>query len=382
MQTAEVSWREWGRMAGGLALLTGASTVLMGTLPLLNGLFANRLHLNWQQLGWLGGAAQTGSLAGTLLGFWLSGRGAFRIGIQGGAMCALLAWLLAAFAGSFGELALYRTITAVGVGCVFSIGTYLLSQSAPQARSFSVMSGVQVVCGAVHSALLPWLLLRFGYTVTVASLVFWFALILLLGSQVRPHARAAIEIAPAGSNNPLRYAGVGLLFSVMAFQMAATTFWSYSERIADAAGLAPTEIAMAVSIGNLGGVPASVLGALVGERFGFLPILLLATVAAVSGEVVMAGAGTAGGYLTGQLLFNFGWILGVSYYLAFLATDPYASKTMRAVPIALVVAGALGPLTVAMLKGVGTTYGLVTLAATLAVVALLPAIHRTLEGER
>src|SRR5438128_252748 len=102
-------------MAGGLALLTGASTVLMGTLPLLNGLFANRLHLDWQQLGWLGGAAHMGSLAGTLLGFWLSGRSAFRIGIQGGALCALLAWLLAASADSFGELALYRTISAVGV---------------------------------------------------------------------------------------------------------------------------------------------------------------------------------------------------------------------------------------------------------------------------
>ena len=377
MQTAEVSWREWGRMAGGLALLTGASTVLMGTLPLLNGLFANRLHLNWQQLGWLGGAAQTGSLAGTLLGFWLSGRGAFRIGIQGGAICALLAWLSAAFAGSFGELALYRMITAVGVGCVFSIGTYLLSHSAPQARSFSVMSGVQVVCGAVHSALLPWLHSRFGYTVTVASLVFWFALILLLGSRVRPPARDVIGTAPAGSTHSLRYAGVGLLFSVMAFQMAATTFWSYSERIASAAGLTPTEIAMAVSIGNLGGVPAAVLGALVGQRFGFLPILLLATVAAVLGEVVMAGAGTAGAYLTGQFLFNFGWILGVSYYLALLATDSHASKTMRAVPIALVVAGVLGPLTVAMLKAVGTTYGLLALAAMLALIALFPAIlHR------
>ena len=63
MRTADVSWREWGRAAGGLALLTGASTVLMGTLPLLNGLFANHLHLDWQQLGWLGGVAQAGSLA-------------------------------------------------------------------------------------------------------------------------------------------------------------------------------------------------------------------------------------------------------------------------------------------------------------------------------
>lgn len=371
-----MSWREWGRAAGGLALLTGSSTVLMGTLPLLNGLFANRLHLDWQQLGWLGGAAQTGSLGGTLLGYWLSGRGAFRAGIQGGALCALLAWLAAAFASSFGELAAYRTITAVGVGCVFSIGTYLLSHSVPQARSFSVMSGVQVLCGAAHSALLPWLHSRFGYTVTVASLVLWFALILLVGNRLKQPVPAVIEAPPPRAARSARYAGLGLLFSVMAFQMGATTFWSYSERIAFAAGLAPAEIAMAVSIGNLGGVPAAVLGALAGERFGFLPILLLATVAAVSGEVVMAGATTAGAYLAGQFLFNFGWILGVSYYLALLARDSHASKAMRLVPIALVVAAALGPLTVATLKAAGTTYGLLVLAATLALIALFPAIRR------
>jgi hypothetical protein len=369
-----VSWREWGRAAGGLALLTGASTVLMGTLPLLNGLFANRLHLDWQQLGWLGGAAQTGSLLGTLLGYRLSGRGVFRLGIQGGAASALLAWWLAAFADSLGELIAYRMITAAGVGCVFSIGTYLLAQSEARARSFSVMSGVQVVCGALHSALLPWLHTRFGYAVAIASLGLWFVLILVLGHRITSPQPIAAEPERVPAANSLRYAGVGLLVSVMAFQMAATTFWSYSERIASAAGLAATDIALAVSIGNLGGVPAAVLGALAGERFGFLPILLLATGAAVAGELVMAGAGTAGAYLAGQLVFNFGWILGVSYYLAMLGREAGTPKMIRAAPIALVVAGILGPLVVATLKSAGTAYGLVVLAATLSLVALVPAI--------
>jgi len=348
----------------------------MGTLPLLNGLFANRLHLDWQQLGWLGGAAQTGSLVGTLLGFRLSGRGAFRLGIQAGAVCALLAWLCAAFAPSLGALVLWRTITAAGVGCVFSIGTYLLANSEPRARSFSVMSGVQVVCGSLHSALLPWLHSQFGYATTVASLALWFVLIFLLGRHVNAPSPDVSEAAPPRSDGAGRLAGAGLLVSVMAFQMAATTFWSYSERIASSAGLAPTEIAFAISIGNLGGVPASILGAVLGERFGFVPILIVATAAAVGGELMMTGASTSGPYVAGQFFFNFGWILGVSYYLALLARRSRDPKTVRAAPIALVVAGILGPLAVATLKAAGTTYGLFVLAATLALVALVPAVLR------
>jgi predicted MFS family arabinose efflux permease len=375
LRTTEVSWREWVRATGGIALLTGASTVLMGTLPLLNGLFANRLHLDWHQLGWLGGAAQSGSLVGTLLGFRLSGRGAFRLGIQAGAVCALLAWLCAALAPSFGALVLCRAITAVGVGCVFSIGTYVLANSEPRARSFSVMSGVQVVCGSVHSALLPWLHAQFGYAATVASLAIWFVLILLLGRHVNAPPPVVSEATPR-SDDAGRFVGAGLLVSVMAFQMAATTFWSYSERIASSAGLAPTDIAFAISIGNLGGVPASILGAVLGERFGFVPILIVATAAAVGGELMMAGANTSAPYVAGQFVFNFGWLLGVSYYLALLARRSRVPKTVRAAPIALVVAGILGPLAVATLQAAGTTHGLFVLAATLALVALIPAVLR------
>jgi hypothetical protein len=193
---------------------------------------------------------------------------------------------------------------------------------------------------------------------------------------VKPPVTSAAETASVPQRNALGYASIGLLVSLVAFQMAATTFWSYSERIASAAGLPSNAIALAVSLGNLGGVPASLLGAAVGERFGFLPLLLLATIAAVGGELVMAGAGTSGLYLAGQLIFNFGWILGVTYYLALLARDSSNSKIMRAAPIALVVAGILGHFSVATLEIAGTTQGLLVLDATLALVALVPAILR------
>jgi hypothetical protein len=97
----------------------------------------------------------------------------------------------------------------------------------------------------------------------------------------------------------------------------------------------------------------------------------------------MAGASTATPYLAGQFVFNFGWILGVSYYLALLARRSRDPRIVRAAPIALVVAGILGPLAVATVAAAGTAHGLFVLAATLALVALIPAVlRRSREGGR
>ncbi len=376
---AGTSWTEWLRAAGTIIVITGVSTVVMGTLPLLNGLFAERLKLDWHDLGWLGTAAQSGTLVGTLLGYWLIERGALRNGLRFGAICAAIAWLFAATAAAFAGLVACRVITAIGLGCVFSIGTYCLAHTALPARGFSVMSGVQVVCGSAHAAVLPWLHARFGYTIAVASIAAWFLLILILAQGVSrtPFMVRKNDVAqsPAEPGGRSRYAGAELLLSVMAFQMAAATFWSYSERVAAASGLSDADIAMAIALGNLGGIPTALLGALVGERFGFLPILLLATLATAGGEIGMAHATTAGPYLIGQLLFNFGWMLGVSYYLALLARCAGDSRVIQAAPIALVLAGMFGSLSIALFSGSDSST-LLVMSLTLGCVALIPVVAR------
>ncbi len=285
-----MSWREWVRATGGIALLTGASTVLDGHAASARAVFSLTSCISTGvQLGWLGGAARTGSLAGTLLGYRLSGRGAFRPGIQAGAACALLAWLCAAFAGSFGMLVLCRTITpARQVGAVFPIVPTFLANSEPRARAaFSVMSGVRVVCGSLHRALLPWLLAQFGYATTVGSLVLWFGLILSCwGIDVR---RSDAGRRRGGERRDTAMGGVSRApacwSACCCFTMAATTFWAYSERIASAARAAATEIAVSDLDRQSRWRAASILGAALGERFGFVPILILATVAAMGGEL-------------------------------------------------------------------------------------------------
>jgi predicted MFS family arabinose efflux permease len=355
----EKSLVAWLRADGAVAFITGVSTVLMGTLPLLNGLFAERLDLDWARLGWLGTAAQGGMLGGTLLGYWVTGRGALRLGVQLGAACAIVAWLYAAFAETFVALVIARTVTAIGIGCVFSIGTYALARTAVPARSFSIMSGIQVACGALQSGVLGWVHSSSGYTAAVSSVAVWFVLILLLAPRVSDRKPSSVdERMPASARNSA-FSGAGLLLSVMAFQMAMATFWGYSERIAVASGRSGSEIATAIAVGNLGGVPAAVLGSILGERFGYMPLLLLATLAAIGGE----------------LAINFGWMLGVSYYLGLLAKGAADTRMIQIAPVALVIAGALGPLWIALLHA-SSGRSLLLFSASLCCAALIPVVVR------
>jgi hypothetical protein len=336
---------------GVVAFVTGASTVIMGTLPLLVGLFAERHGLSFQQIGWLGAAGEVGTLAGVVLAYWLIGRGTLRLSMQLGAVAALVFVLLTAAAETFLSLLSWRALTAFGVGCVFATGTYLLGRSAVPARSFSLMSGVQVACGSAHAAALPWIHLHFGYVAAVSSVAFWFAVILILVSSTSAVAKTEVarsEFAPESMPAVRgRFVSTRLLIAVLAFQTSVVVVWIYSERMAMAAGLPREPVAAAIALGNLGGLPAALLGTLAGERFGYLRTVLLATISIVCGELLILDASSVASYAMGQFVFNFGWLLGVSYYLGMLARSDSTGRVIRLAPFALVGAAALGPLLVA-----------------------------------
>lgn len=337
---------------GATAFVTGASSVIMGTLPLLVGLFSRTLHLNWQQIGWLGTVGQAGTLSGTLIAYWLIERGIIRRGVQVGALCALIFWTLAAFADSFVLLLSWRAITAAGVGCFFAIGTYLLGGASSPARAFSLMSGVQVVCGALHSAAMPWLEQHFGPVVAILSIDIWFAAILLMVVWTWSRASAPLRVSRAPSDRDEGGADGGgaarLVVSIVAFQTAVVVMWMYCERIADAAGLPAAGVGFAIALGNLGGIPASIFGMLASGRIGFMPVLALATLAVVCGELFLFLADSVAVFAAGQLMFNFGWMLGLSYYLGLLAHEDAGGRLIRLAPPALVIAGGIGPTAIAL----------------------------------
>jgi MFS family permease len=351
----------------------------MGVLPLLVGLFARALHLSWQQIGWLGAAQQAGTFAGTLLAYWLIGRRSLRLGIQLGALCALVFAQLTGTTESYTSLLWYRALTSVGVGCMFAIGTYLLSRSVVPARDFSIMSGVQVTCGSLHAVMLPRIHEHFGYTAAVASVAFWFAVILIVALVV-PHLTAveqpAVVVKPATRGYPSQPGTLRLLGSVIGFQCSVVMIWIFSERIATAAGMPPGQIATAIAIGSLGGILAGALGGWVGDRSGYIPMLFLATAAVVCGGLLMFVASSLGVYLGAHFVFNFGWMLGLSYYMGLLSKSDVGGRIVRLAPPSLVIAGALGPVCVATFTSGNSPMAILCMSFAFCGTALLLALRR------
>jgi len=70
-------------------------------------------------------------------------------------------------------------------------------------------------------------------------------------------------------------------------------------------------------------------------------------VALICGALLIFGGSSASAYAGGQLALNFGWMLGVPYYLGLTVKHDSSGRMMRLAPIALVIAGAIGPLFVA-----------------------------------
>ena len=167
-----------------------------------------------------------------------------------------------------------------------------------------------------------------------------------------------------------------LLGAVVAFQASVVLLWIYSERIGVASGVTPAEIGVAIALGTLGGLPASLLGSLASDRIGHLWIVLLATLCVIVGSVLIFQASGVMGYTCGQFVFNFGWMLGVSYYLGMLAQDDTGGRLIRLAPTGLVIAAGIGPLYVALWTRTQNATPILALSITLCVGAYVLAVWR------
>jgi hypothetical protein len=370
-----VSERERSFPLANAACIAGASTVIFGVLPILLGLFAEQLRLDGQQLAWLAATQQAGSLAGTLVAYRIVEWRAVKSGILLGACSAVIFSLFTAWTQKYSLLLCWQVLAGAGAGCVFAIGTYMLGRTAAPERSFSIMFGVQVACSCVYAALLPVIRLYFGYGLAVSSVALWFVAIVGLALCLPPAMSSGAGCVVSTPRSPAgRSAGLCALLAVGAFEIAVVAIWVFSERIGAHAGLAAGQIGAAIAIGALGGLPAGGLGSVLGNRLGHLPSLLLASSMVVVGALLIVEQTTFGGYVAGQLVLNFAWILGLSYYSGLTAALDCAGRAVRLVPATIIIAAGVGPACVSLFSGGRNLAALVAISACFCGVALALAL--------
>jgi hypothetical protein len=81
------------------------------------------------------------------------------------------------------------------------------------------------------------------------------------------------------------------------------------------------------------------------------PSLVLASSMVVAGALLMVGQTTLAGYVAGQLVLNFAWILGLSYYCGLTAAHDSAGRAVRLIPATIIIAAGVGPVCVSVFGG-------------------------------
>ena len=325
--------------------VAAASIVLMGVQPILVGLFSDHLGLDLNQNGWVLAAEQYGAAAGALLGYVVAARMAWNRAIVGACALAALANLVSPYAGNVGELVAARFLSGFFSTAVYTVAVYFLSHAANPDRVFGIMMVVTTSFFSIDAMLLPVVGEHYGYVAAVASSAIWFLAAMLAGFGL-PQGRGAGAAAPcagaaASSAQPL--VGAAALLGAFLLQLSIFAVWGFLERIGRNNGLTDEQIGYGIGIGVLGGIPAALLPAIVGDRFGRISMIALATVLLVASFFAFDRPLGMTGYTAWITVLNIGWVLGLVYYMGLTVAHDRDGRLARLMAFSQFLAAGVGP---------------------------------------
>lgn len=325
--------------------IASASIVLMGVQSILVGLFADHLHLDLNQNGWVLAAEQYGAAAGALLGYAIAARLPWSYSVAGGCALAAIVNFLSPYAGGIAELGTLRLLSGFFTTAVYTVGVYFLSQTANPDRVFGVLMVLTTSFFSVDAMLLPFLGEQFGYVIAVQSGGLWFVAAMIAAFWL-PRGRRAVTPAPAASGGqsgrrPL--VGLAALLGAFFLQLSIFAIWGFLERIGRNNGLSDEQIGYGIGVGVLGGIPAALLPALVGDRFGRVSMIAVATVLLVASYVAFDHPLGMLGYLCWITILNVGWVLGLVYYMGLTVAHDADGRLSRLMTFSQFLAAGVGP---------------------------------------
>jgi hypothetical protein len=287
----------------------------------------------------------------------------------------MLFCVLTACARTLPALLCFQLLAGVGAGWVFGTGTYLLGRTPRPERGFSVMLGVQAACSCAFAAALPIVYLHYGYTTAVSSVALWFVAIFLGAWQApqdaTPGVRSVGTLPVRRPRESLDLRSLSVVLGIMSFEIAVLAVWMYSDRVGEHWGLAADRVGTGIALGGLGAIPAGAMGLALGDRYGHSRLVILATVLVLGSEAAMLHPLSFTFYAAGQFTLNFGWTLGLSYYMGFAAKHDARGRIIPLVPAAVIVATGVAPLCVATFGRDGDLASIFAISVFFSVIALL-----------
>jgi len=356
-------------------IVAGASTVLIGEMPIFADMFVKYFNVSVGEAGWTLSAEFMGVGIGTALALFLLPRVSWSRLALVAALLSLVANLASPAATGATMLMVLRALSGLGAGLLYSTAIGVVSNARQLGRAFGGVVLAQSVFPVIYAAGLTWTAARVGLAPAIASIALWFALCAALSFALRrtvPRIAgdAAADAAPVGSRNALP--AVLSLVGLMLFMTSVFAYWSYATRLGIERGLDSDMVANSIPLGLIGGGVCAVLAMVLGDRPGRLPMAALACAMLIAGGIAAAHAGSIAMFEGGLTLFCGGWSLGVAYFMSMTAFYGQHTTIARFIPGAQILSSFIGPALAAGLVGDGSSVAAAALAAqVLAVAALL-----------
>lgn len=342
-----------------------AAIILM---PMLVGGLIDSFGFSEQQGGYIAAAEGMGLVVASLLAaLWIRKHSWTKMLLLGFAATAVLN-IVSANINEFVPLLITRALAGMTGGSIFAVTVAALGDNRQPDQAFGIAQVVQGAMMFVAFASAPWIMENW----TVSGLYYMLAglsVLMMLTLWHYPSAginRMADQYPSDSGANHTALIWIGLIASLLFFSNI-FGFWTYIERIGQAAGLSTETIGWALGFSQFAAIIGAGMAALAGDRFGRALPLSISLLGLMLTLIILVGEFSAFALYLGAGLFQGMFVLANSYQLGVISKIDTHGKFLVLVTGFQGLGSSLGPAAAASLIS-GGNYALLNAAAAVACV--------------
>ncbi|MFT6958330.1 MAG: DHA1 family inner membrane transport protein [Halieaceae bacterium] len=348
---ADIRQRETLRplAAGALLYTIGPAAIML--MPMIVGVYVDAMGFSGRESGFLASAEAAGmAIASVLAIFWVRRLNWQRVALFGIAL-SVVANLLATGIDGFLPMVCCRIAASTGAGTAFAVSVASLAERREPERAYGVGLVVETAMVILMIALSPLVIERWAsdgifYMLALLGIIVALPILWLPKRSEKLQQIEREKMSKAVPNfGPIM---VVLLATLIHF-IGTVGFWTYLERIADAAGHSTAYIGTVLALGLGAGLPGAAVAALLGDRLGFAWPFITSTLVLVGAVVLAVGNINALVLAICAISFSFMWILASTYQFALMARLDAGGSLVVLMPAASGVGGMAGPALAAVL---------------------------------
>lgn len=343
------------------ACLIGTLGVLIfAILPLLLGTAANSLGLSDIEIGFLGSMYVGGYTVVTALSFFWITRINWRHVFAFASLLLAGGLLIALVRQQYYAIATGLVIAGFGAGFMHALSFAIVAEMDDADRKFGIKMIPEQGISALLIFLVPVLVIAtWGLPGLLLTLIALFLLATPLYPLI-PRAGAKQVAAKGAETTPRKLLAVILsLFGLLLFFGGIAGIWAFLERFASDSDLDPILAGQLLAIGVLSSAVGPFVPAVLGDRFGRVLPLAVATAVLLVSLGLMSLPVTVTKYVVVLILLPTAWYAGMAYQMGIIAEADVTGEFSVLMAAALGVGATLGPGMLGLIKSsLGLTAGL------------------------